>query len=353
MPIAARTSVVRVAVEQRAHRGRAPRRRRASGQMITVGSSRVRRSITAERDADRHQREQEQQRPTAAAPSRAARRRPPRPAHGHARPGSAARSAYSSSGSVETPAGPPVTRRPLPARAPAPARGAGRSVPARRARASAAGDRAERAPAAAVTRSARRARAGPPRRPRAWRPAGRRTPVNSSNWSDRLVHEQVEPADQDPARRRPRRAASARGRRRTSKTHRDVARSGRPGRSSWAAAGIVETTTSPPTPAVRQRGTSRRAPTGARRSRCERRAARSGVAGEHRDAARRRGRRAARPVEAAVAPPPRIVAARTGPSYRSRTAAAAPGQVGVVGEHHDAVARAAGCWPRRPAGARS
>ena len=59
-------------------------------------------------------------------------------------------------------------------------------------------------------------------------------------------------------------------------------------------------------------------------------AARDGVADEQPDVAAPRSARA-RPVEVAVAPPPRTVAAVTGRSHRSRIAAHAPGHVGVVG----------------------
>ena len=60
-------------------------------------------------------------------------------------------------------------------------------------------------------------------------------------------------------------------------------------------------------------------------------AARRGVADQQRDVPAPRSARA-RPVEAAVAPPPRTVAGgRPGPSYRSRTAADGARDVGVVG----------------------
>ena len=79
-------------------------------------------------------------------------------------------------------------------------------------------------------------------------------------------------------------------------------------------------------------------------------AARSGVRASTRTERAPRSHSAS-PVEAAVAPPPSTVAAVTGPSYRSRIAATAPGQVGVVGEHDLAVLeqqRVRGTGERRP-----
>ena len=122
--------------------------------------------------------------------------------------------------------------------------------------------------------------------------------------------------------------------------HRHVGARGRAASSSWAAAGIVETTHV----AVdrRRRRASRPStvgPAGAPRARSTVSPAALGRRGPAAGPCARRGSASASPIEAAVAPPPSIVAPPTGPSYRSRIAAAAPGTsvlsacTGAVAEH--------------------
>ena len=164
------------------------------------------------------------------------------------------------------------------------------------------------------------------------------------------MHQQVQAAHQHAAvARRPAptpRAGSATGGRprRTPRRRRHTVAT----RSSvWPAAGMVETTTVADTGASCSGATSTSGAEGCRRRAATVSAARAGSRTSSRSAPAPRSARA-RPVEAAVAPPPRIVAVQPGSSgtdQRSRRAAAAPGMSVLSAAHaglveHQRVGRA-------------